>query len=101
MDFVVIATSFVAGGVIGSLFVRWWINKEIEMVHNENVELREVLPENNKMALDLVDADEKIARQAEKIHCQSTEIARLKREQMHIPRPSVPHWTERNYQAGA
>lgn len=101
MDFVVISVSFLSGGVIGSIFVRFWMNKEIEMVHNENVSLRGVVDKNRSLALDLANADEKIGCMERKLREEKDEIARLKRERQSCPKPSVSHWTERNYLAGA
>lgn len=101
MDFVVISISFVVGGVVGSIFIRVWMNKEIEIVHNENLELRGVVDKNRSLALDLANSDEKIGCLERKLREEKDEIARLKREKLSFPRPAVSHWTERNYLAGA
>lgn len=101
MDIVVISISFVVGGVIGSILVRFWMNKEIEFVHNENTELKVIERKNTLLAIDLSNADEKIACLERKLRDEKDEIARLKREKQSCPKPSVSHWTERNYLAGA
>lgn len=101
MDFVVMAISFVVGGVVGSIFIRFWMNKEIEFVHSENTELKVIERKNTLLAIDLSNADEKIACLERKLREEKDEIARLKREKLSFPRPAVSHWTERKYQAGA